>query len=259
MRAFALRIPLLVLAALAALLVAAPAQAAEIQAQVSIALRGAVADLAAAFEKRTGHTVKITVAAPGAIVTAIEGGTPADVIVLTHAGLSALEEKHLVGGPRTMLATTGFGIATRDRDPVPDISTPDGLKAALLGAKKVIYNDPKTTPSGQLFLRIVERLGIAEQVKGKAQVVTAGANVTTLAQESGPGPVLALSVLVEISGHPGAKLVGPLPQSLGVPLPYSAVLGAHPKDPAAAQAFLQALATQEAKQAYVKAGFAVEK
>jgi molybdate transport system substrate-binding protein len=70
-----------------------------------------------------------------------------------------------------LLATTGFGLATRSGDLAPDISTPDALRAALLGASKVIYNDPKVAPSGQLLLRIAERLGVAEQVKAKSQVV----------------------------------------------------------------------------------------
>jgi hypothetical protein len=55
------------------------------------------------------------------------------------------------------------------------------------------------------------------------------------------------------------KLIGPLPKELQVPLPYSAVLSAHPQDEVAAQAFLEALASVEAKQAYVAAGFEVER
>jgi hypothetical protein len=54
-------------------------------------------------------------------------------------------------------------------------------------------------------------------------------------------------------------LVGPLPKELQVPAPFSAVLGARPQDEVAALAFLQALASAEAKQAYVAAGFEVEK
>ena len=258
-RAAAVRPGFLAVALLAAaLLGTAPVvQAAELQAQVSIALRGAVAEIVAAFEKHTGHTIKTTVAAPGAIVAALQGGQHADVIVLTNAALDGLEDKGLVRRGRVSLATTGFGIATRSNDPAPDIATPDALRAALLAAGKVIYNDPKVTPSGQLLLRIAERLGVAEQVKAKSQVVAAGANVTTLAQDTSAGPVLALAVLVEIPGHPGAKLVGPLPKDLQMPLPYSAVLGAHPVDEPAAQAFLDALGSPEAKRAYAAAGFVV--
>jgi molybdate transport system substrate-binding protein len=234
-------------------------QAAELQVPVSLALRGAVGDMATAFGKRTGHTVKMTAGSPGGIIAALKAGGHADVVVLPNATLPELEDNGLVRRGRTALATTGFGMATRDNDPVQDISTPEALKAALLAASKVIYNDPKVTPSGQLMLRIAERLGVADQVKAKSEVVTAGANVATLAKDTSPGPVVALSVLVEVAGHPGAKLIGPLPMELQVPLPHSAVLGARPVDEAAATAFLQLLASPEARQAYAAAGFEVEK
>ena len=233
--------------------------ATELQVPVAFALRGPVAEVAAAFEKESGHTVKMTVAAPGEIVAALQAGQHADVIVLTNDGLSRLDGKGLVRRDRVLLATTGFGLATRSGDLAPDISTPDALRAALLGASKVIYNDPKVAPSGQLLLRIAERLGVAEQVKAKSQVVVAGTHMVTLAKDSGPGTVVALTVLTEVAGQPGVKLVGPLPKELQVPLPYSAVLSAHPSDEVASQAFLQALASADAKQAYAAAGFGVDK
>jgi molybdate transport system substrate-binding protein len=122
----------------------------------------------------------------------------------------------------------------------------------------VIYNDPAITASGKLLLTIAERLGVAEQVRAKSQVVAAGTNVATLAKASGTGPVIALAVLVEIPGHPGAKAIGPLPKELQLPLPYSAVLGSNPADEAVADAFLRMLGTPEARKAYAKAGFEVK-
>jgi molybdate transport system substrate-binding protein len=243
----------------AAILIALPAASgADLQVPVSIAMRGAVAEVAATFEKQTGHTVKIIAAAPSQIVTSLKEGAPADVVVQIDSALPEMEDKGLVRRERVALGTTGFGIATRSGDPAPDIATPDALKAVLLGAAKVIYNDPAVTPSGKLLLKIAEQLGVAEQVKAKSQVVAAGANVSTLAKDAGDGPVIALAVLVEILGHPGAKAIGPLPKDLQVPLPYSAVLGSSPKDQAAAEAFLRELGTPEAKKAYAKAGFEVK-
>jgi molybdate transport system substrate-binding protein len=244
---------------LVAVSIATPAaHAAELQVPVSIALRGPVAEVAAAFEKQSGHTVKITLAAPGDIVAALQAGRHADVIVLTNGGLSELDGKGLVRD-RMPLATTGFGLATRSGDLAPDISTPDALRAVLLGASKVIYNDPKNSPSGQLLVRIAERLGVAELIKPKSQVVAAGTSLITLAKASSPGMVVALTVLTEVAGEPEVKLVGPLPKELQVPLPYSAALSAHPSDEVASQAFLRALASADAKQAYAAAGFDVEK
>jgi molybdate transport system substrate-binding protein len=213
--------------ALVSVLSAFPAQAAEVQTQVTISIRGPVAEVAAAFEKRTGHTVKMTVAAPGEIVAALQAGRHADVAVITNGALAELEDKGLVQRGRVLLGSEGFGLATRNGDSVPDISTPEALRAVLLVASKVIYNDPKVTPSGQLLLRIAERLGVADQVKAKSQVVASGTNVSTLAKDTTPGIVIALSLLPEISGHPGAKLVGQLPKELQDPVIVFAVLGAH--------------------------------
>lgn len=243
----------------AAIFITLPAASgAELQVHVSIAMRRAVAEVAATFEKQTGHTVKIIAAAPGQIVASLKGGAPADVVVQVDSALPEMEDQGLVRRGRVALGTTGFGIATRSGDPAPDIATPDALKAVLLGAAKVIYNDPTVTASGELLLTITDRLGIADEVKAKSQVVAAGANVDTLAKYSGDGPVIALAVLVEIPGHPGAKAIGPLPKELQVPLPYSALLGSTPKDEIAAEAFLRALGTPEAKEAYAKAGFEVK-
>jgi len=253
------KIVLLVASLAAAMFIALPAASgAELQVHVSIAMHGAVAEVAATFEKQTGHTVKITASTPGQIVASLKGAAPPDVVVQIDSAIPVMEDKGLVRRGRVPLGTTGFGIATRSGDPAPDIATPDALKAVLLGAAKVIYNDPDTTPSGKLLLTIAERLGVADEVKAKSQVVAAGANVDTLAKYSGEGPVIAFAVLVEIPGHPGAKAIGSLPKELQVPLPYSALLSSTPKVEIAAEAFLRALGTPEAKKAYVKAGFEVK-
>jgi ABC-type molybdate transport system substrate-binding protein len=147
------------------------AQAAELQVEVTISIREPVAEIATAFEKRTGHKVKMTVAAPGEILAALQAGRHADVVVVTDGALAEIENKGLVRREGVPLASEGFGLATRSGDHVPDISTPEALRAVLLLASKVIYNDPNVTESGQLLLRIAERLGVADQAKAKSQVV----------------------------------------------------------------------------------------
>jgi molybdate transport system substrate-binding protein len=116
-----------------------------------------LAEIAMAFEKRTGHKVKMTVAAPGEIVAALQAGRHADVVVVTYGALAEIENKGLVRPGGVPIGSEGFGLATRNRDHIPDISTPEALRAVLLGASKVIYNDPNVTESAQLVLRIAER------------------------------------------------------------------------------------------------------
>jgi molybdate transport system substrate-binding protein len=130
--------------ALVSPLSAFPAQTAEVQTQVTISIRGPVAEAAAAFEKRTGHTVKVTVAAPGEIVAALQAGQHADVVIVTNGALAALEDKGFVRRGRVLLGSEGFGLATRSGDSVPDISTPEALRAVLLVASKVITTIPRS-------------------------------------------------------------------------------------------------------------------
>lgn len=234
-----------------------PASATELKVPVSVAMRGAVAEIAADFEKKTGHTVKVLSLAPGQINAMLKAGESADVVVQIDSALPEIEQAGAVKQGRVALGSTGFGIAARAGDTVADVSTMEGLKSALTGAAKVVYNDPAVTPSGKLLLSIADKLGVAEQVKAKSQVVGPGANVSTMAKDTGAGPVIALAVLVEIA-HPGAKVVGALPKEVQVPLPYSAVLGAKLADEAAARAFLQALGTSDAKKVYARAGFEVK-
>src|ERR1700747_1214981 len=108
--------------------------------------------MATAFEKRTGHKVRIKVAAPGEIVGAIQAGRHTDVVVITDGALAELEDKGRVRRGGVLLGREGFGLAARSSDHVPDISTPEALRAVLLVASKVIYSDPNVTPSGQLLL-----------------------------------------------------------------------------------------------------------
>ena len=89
--------------------------------------------------------------------------------------------------------------------------------------------------------------------------MAAGDSVGVLAKDSGDGPVIALAVLVQIPGHPGAKAIGPLPKELQVPPLYSALLSSTPEDEAAAEDFMRALDTPEANEVYAKAGFEVKR
>ena len=66
-----------------------------------------------------------------------------------------------------------MGVAIRAGLPKPDISTPEALKKALLAAKSITFT--KTGASGIHFMKVADRLGIAEQVNAKAKVPEGGA------------------------------------------------------------------------------------
>jgi len=133
---------------------------------VSIAMRGAFAEVATTFEKQTGDTVKIIAAAPGEIVASLKEGAPA------RRDRADRQRAAGDGGQGTHLAWARRACHDRLRHRHTkrrfrsDIATPHALKAAPLGTAMVIYNDPAITSSGKFLLTIAERLGIAEQVIG---------------------------------------------------------------------------------------------
>jgi len=68
------------------------------------------------------------------------------------------------------LAGSGVAIAVKTGAPKPDISTPEALTQTLLKAKSIAYSEPSAGgASGVYFAKLLERLGIAEQMKPKTK------------------------------------------------------------------------------------------
>jgi len=245
--------------ALAILLLAVPARGAELQVLAAGAVQAAVVQLAKAFEGETGHSVKVTSSTVGDLVAKTEAGQRVDVIVVTPAALTRLEQKGLVRpGTQANVGSVGAAVAVREGVAPPDVSTPEALRATLLSARSVIYVDPTKASTGIHFARVIERLGIAEAVNAKAHIVATGAiGMEDLAKDSGVGLVVGITQVTEILPNPGVKLVGPLPGDLQNVTTYAAGLGATPGEPAAAAAFLARLVDSAGKRVFAAAGFDV--
>jgi len=63
---------------------------------------------------------------------------------------------------RPIIGRVGVGLGNRSSSPVYDISTPQKLKDALLGADTFVFNN---VASGNTFAKALEKLGIAESLK----------------------------------------------------------------------------------------------
>jgi molybdate transport system substrate-binding protein len=98
-------------------------------------------------------------------------------------------------------ASSSRAVAARAGAPKPDITSVDAFKRSLLAAKSIVYADPaKGGASGVYFARVLDRLGIAEQMKAKtilvpgaqaADVVAKGEAELGVAQASEIVPVRA--------------------------------------------------------------------
>jgi molybdate transport system substrate-binding protein len=217
------------------------ARAAEIKLLTAGAMRAVVVALLPDFEKETGHKVAIDNATAGTLKKRIEDGEAFDVAIITPAVVDDLAGKgKIVAGSRIDLAKVGMGVAVKEGAAVPDIGSVEAFKRMLLAAKSVAYIDPKAGgSSGIYFDKLLDRLGIGDQIRPKAKLKQGGYVAELVA--SGEAEV-AIHQISEIVPVKGAILVGPLPADVQNFTTYSAGLGAAARDAAAAKALIQFIA-----------------
>jgi molybdate transport system substrate-binding protein len=239
-------------AALAAT-IATTAGAAEIKLMHGGAFTQIVRAVVPEFERETGHKVVLIRETVGALTKQIEGGAAFDVAVLTPEAIDALAGKgKIAAGSRTDLARVGVGVVVKEGAPLPDIRTVEGFKQALLSAKSVAYIDPEAGGSSGIYVAgLLDRLGVAAQVKPKAKLIHGGAVAEHIADGEAE---LGIHQISEILPVKGIVLVGPLPQEIQNYTTYSAGISANAKEPAAAKALLAALSGPKAAAALKQKG-----
>ena len=223
----------------------APATAAELKVLTAGAFRQVVVALVPAYEKQTGNNVIIDNDTAGGLKTKIEGGEAFDVAIITPAVLKELTASgKIAAGSTANVASVGVGVVVKEGAAKPDISTVDAFKRALLAARSVAYIDPASGGSSGIYIdKLLERLGIADQIRPKAKLKKGG-HVADLIV-SGEAE-LGLHQISEIVPVKGAVLVGPLPQEIQNTTTYAAGLSASTQNKAAAQALLQVFSGAEA-------------
>ena len=150
-----------------------------------------------------------------------------------------------------LVGRTGVGLAAPAGRPLPDIATPDALRAALLAAGQVAVADPaRGATAGRHFMTVLNRLGIAEEMRPKLRLVPFGVEGVALAAR-GEVP-LAVSQATEITDRPGVQLVGLLPDALQLWTVYQVAML---RDDGTARALLRLLTSEAAGAAFRRIGF----
>jgi len=235
--------------ALTVLLAAARGEAAEIKVLSTVGMQPATPDLFAQFEAATGHRVAVTYGLAAVLKTRFLEGAPADVLILTAPIIEDLAKQgKVVADSKKDVARSGVGIAVKAGAPKPDISTPEALKSAVLAAKSIGYS--REGASGVAFARVLDRLGIADQVKPKYKDTAAKAGEMLAAGEID----LAAAQIPELMAVPGVEVVGPLPAELQTITIFSVGLASGAQDSAAARALIEFLASPQAAPVYKAKG-----
>jgi molybdate transport system substrate-binding protein len=218
------------------------------------AVEAMVKALVPEYERASGNTVELNFGTAGSLRDRAQNGEKADLIILPPAAIDSLEKSGmLVPGSRMDLGRTVTGVAIKEGAPVPDISTPEAFKQALLKARTVGFTDPKAGgSSGNFFAKLLENLGIADEVSRKTVHGNRGFEV---AQAVADGRVeIGTTFISEILTVKGAKVVGPLPGELHNVNTYTAAILASSEAQDAAKALLKTLSNPATAPRWTAAG-----
>src|SRR5204863_4465110 len=137
------------------------AQTAEITILVNQGAVSGVRDLAAGYEKATGHKVVVDFVGVPQQDQKIKTDAPGDLVVNFMNSFDALIKDGKVIGPVVEFARAGNGVAVKADVPTPDISTAEGFKRAMLAAQSIDHSNAGT---GHYNTRLFQKLGIHDQI-----------------------------------------------------------------------------------------------
>ena len=220
--------------------VALSAMAAELQVIAGGGIAAPLKEIAAQFEKNTGHKLVIRYGTTPELIRMATGG-PFDLGVVPTETMKNDAAKATFAGSELTVARVGIGVAVRAGAPKPDISTPDSVKRTLLNAKSIASIPASAT--GYLLASIYEHLGITEEMKARIKPQPTPAKIV---ESVASGETELAVFLTNVLTAPGIDLVGPFPPAIQREVVYTAQLSAGTNQSEAAKAFIAYLRSPEA-------------
>jgi molybdate transport system substrate-binding protein len=207
---------------------------------------------AQAFERETGHHVKITFNTTPQMTKRVAAGDTFDVIIAPPAAIEGFAKSGKVEADRVNVGRVGLGVAVRPGAPVPDISNADALGRSVLDAESLVFNRAST---GLYFENLLKKMGLYEKVEAKTVRYADGASVMEHALK-GKGREIAFGPITEILLYreKGLRLIGPLPADVQNYTSYLAVPMTGGSNAALARSFVQFLGSPTGKKLFVAAG-----
>jgi molybdate transport system substrate-binding protein len=240
----------IIFAAVSALLLPGVAGAVEIKVISTQAPEEAYRELVPQFEKASGHKVTTVFTGTLDLQKRIAAGETYDLIIMAGPAIDDfIKSGTVVPGSRVNIAKSGVGVGVRAGAPKPDISSTEAFKKTLLAAKTIGYS---TGPSGVYVTGLFQRLGIADQIKGKLKQTPTGIFVGSIVA-SGEAEI-GVQQVSEMSHFPGVDYVGPLPADIQEITVFSSGIQAGAKQADAANAWVKFLTAPAAAPAFKSKG-----
>src|SRR2546425_6507606 len=178
-------------------------------------------EIAAQYEAATGHKVRLVFDTAGATEQKFRDDPEAVLLVTTLTLINDAEKMgRLKGGTTYRLGDTVAGLAFSPGSAKPDISTPEKLKAALLAAKRIAFSDPaRGATVGIHFMKVIESLGVKDEVLRKGRVAKDGPETMRLVLEEKID--LGITQIPEILQASRDAVAGPFPKEFELATTYS--------------------------------------
>lgn len=189
------------------------------------AAQGLVASLAPKFKTMTGFDITGEFGAVGAIADQLRRGTPADIVILTAAIVAKLAGENLV--VPASIADVGLvetALAVRIGDPLVAANDAAGLRAAFLAADAIFVPDTRTSTAGMHVAKVLQQLGIADEVTARLKIHPNGATAMRHLAASDAVRPIGCTQSTEIISTSGVVLSGSLPPGSELTTMYTAAV-----------------------------------
>jgi molybdate transport system substrate-binding protein len=215
-----------------------------------MATRQVLVELGEAWQRREG--VQLQIESVGGVDAArrVQEGEALDAVFLAADAIDKLAAAgKVLAGSKVDLVRSGVSACVKAGAPLPDLSSEEAVKQAVLAAPTIGYS---TGPSGTALLKLFERWGIAAQLKDRLVQATPGVPVAGMVAE---GKVaLGFQQLSELIHVQGITIVGPLPDAIQITTTFSGAVCATSQQPDAVRRLLAFMASPETADAKRRQG-----
>jgi molybdate transport system substrate-binding protein len=227
----------------------------EVSVMTSGAFTAAHLELIPQLERLTNKKIVTATTSVGtgetSIPSRLKRGEVTDVVIVADTLLRRFIEEGLVLAEGCMpVARSSIAMAVRAGAAKPDISSIDALRRVLLQAKSIGYS--ASVSGAYVTTELYQRLGIAEQAKGKSHLVGGGERVGAVVAR---GELeIGFQQLSELLPVPGIAHITPLPPEVQKVSVFSAGVATSSRQADLARSVIQFFASAAAAPAILRSG-----
>jgi molybdate transport system substrate-binding protein len=204
------------------------------------------------------HPAKIvgTFGAVGAMKAKLMDGAVCDVLILTESLIDELTQASLIrANSARSLGLVKTALAVKAGQVGKSLDDPSTLKAALLKATAIYFPDPQLATAGIHFKKVLQQMGIDEQVADRLKTFPNGAAAMNAMARSEDPHVMGCTQATEILITPGVTYAGDLPKIHELATRYVGAVTARSEHPDLAEKWLDVLTDPQTLNLRLKMGF----